>query len=101
MSEVVTIQLATPTRWQAQHFWMARRNRSFGVVLAFCPSTLAIGGELFGSADTARGAAVFIGPLWLGFATLRKRVIPSPTSPQTLASELNKDRSGQHGVEVE
>jgi len=66
MSEVSII---TPVTWKANSFWMTRRGRTCGIVLAFSPTTFALGVEAI--TGSSRGLAVFVGPLWIGFATLR------------------------------
>jgi len=67
MSEVSII---TPVTWKANSFWMTRRGRTCGIVLAFSSTTFALGVEVI--TGSSRGLAVMIGPLWIGFATLRR-----------------------------
>ncbi len=76
MSEpiAIDIDIRTPEKWIARHFWVGRRRRVFGIVVAFCPTFFALGVELM--AGKSKGAAIIIGPVWLGFATLK---ITTPT----------------------
>lgn len=64
----LTIDICAPETWITRHFWAWRKRRAFGVVVAFCPTVLAVGVELI--TDESKGFAVFVGPLWLGVATI-------------------------------
>jgi len=59
--------METQVRWSARFFFRATRRHAGGIVLGFCPSFFAIGGELI--TGETRGIALMIGPFWLGFAT--------------------------------
>ncbi|WP_343545556.1 hypothetical protein [Sphingomonas paucimobilis] len=62
----VDIRVETQVRWSMQFFFRATRRHAGGIVLGFCPSFFAIGGELI--TGETRGIALMIGPFWLGFA---------------------------------
>ncbi len=62
----VDIRMETQVRWSTRFFFRATRRYASGVVLGFCPSLFAIGGELI--TGETRGIALMIGPFWLGFA---------------------------------
>jgi hypothetical protein len=63
----VDVRMETQVRWSARFFFRATRRHAGGIVLGFCPSFFAIGGELI--TGETRGIALMIGPFWLGFAT--------------------------------
>lgn len=64
------INLITPEKWVSRSFWAGRR-RVYGIVIAFSPMIFALGIELIGGEGRkAKGAALLLGPCWLGFATL-------------------------------
>ena len=70
----VVVDVRTAERWSAKAFWRRRSGRTFVLVLAFCPTFFGAGVEVFGGGEKARGAALIVGPFWLGVATHRRAV---------------------------
>lgn len=68
-AETVTVDLRTPEKWVARGFWAWRRRRTFGIVVAFCPTVFAAGIEVMNG--YGKGLAIVAGPLWIGFATAK------------------------------
>jgi len=64
----IEVDLRTPEQWRAGSFWVGHRSRSYGVLIAFCPTVWAIGVELM--TGSAKGVAIIIGPLWIGASTM-------------------------------
>lgn len=76
----IEVNIISPVKWKTDSFWMTKRGRTCGIVLAFSPTTFALGIEAI--TGSSRGLALFVGPLWIGFATLR----PSRPSEQQVQS---------------
>lgn len=69
MDDKLTIDIRTPEKWVSRSFWAWRGRRTFGIVIAFCPTVFAAGIEVLNG--YGKGAAIVVGPLWLGFATAK------------------------------
>jgi hypothetical protein len=63
------IDLNTPVAWKRHRIWVSKR-RDFMAFAAFAPTFFGLGIELITS--EAKGLSLYVGPLWLAFATIRK-----------------------------
>lgn len=66
----VTIDLTLPTYWQEKHFFCVGDQWICGFVAAISFQSWTLGFEIING--YSRGIAFMIGPLWLGFAALRR-----------------------------
>jgi len=76
---ICEVNIIAPVTWRTEGFWMNRQGRIFGIVVAFAPTVFAIGLERI--AGYSRGLALMIGPLWIGFATVKPAHILKEQQP--------------------
>ncbi|WP_047866988.1 hypothetical protein [Sphingomonas paucimobilis] len=62
----IVIDITTPVGWSARHFFRIGRRRVAGGIIAISPRVLAFGIEVLNG--YGKGAALMLGPLWVGFA---------------------------------
>ncbi len=62
----VVIDISTPAGWIVRHFFRIGRRRAASIVMAFNPHVFALGLEVM--TGVGKGAAIIMGPLWIGFA---------------------------------
>ena len=59
------INITTPEKWYRSKAWQCGESKWI-VAAAFCPYVLGFGGEII--TGYGKGAAIFLGPLWIGVA---------------------------------